>query len=446
MRYVPPKNLTIAEISSETCGGSLAPGKYFSSVVEGKTQIHHNMECPKELHADGKYTVTFPSAMQSSINVKEKQGNTKSFSFHMEIYGLWRDWYQLVQAEIDAILQRTPGDATPDTLRSLLFTSLKERRPKLTDQQIEQALREEVTKGAVFSPVFFRQVATPLLMRQHIEADAEGNARMRFCVEQKRVYCDWLDAHPEMKYKIFGGIGIAETEWDAPTAKFMEDVFKHDTYKEEKHPLRGKKNYEKSPSIGFKLMASVPKDGKGTGKIVVSGGGEVLWTTIYDFAHNPTSMEPIKTLQQFEKLTYMKGDNKRAVNPKAAFRLFTTVMMCEPSIFWSGLTKIGSFKFCVTELSVWKKVPFGGGARTLAPQQLQARFFEARQAMANFGIDESTPAYQDDASDGAMTTTADNHDGGGEDGGGMKRLADGDHGKETEQADKPEDKKRKLGD
>lgn len=387
---IPAKLLTINEISAEMCRGAPpeAVGKYISSVVENKTQIHHNMECPKEVQVEGKYNLVFPMVMTSALYEKTSPNRTKSYIFYLEVYGAWADAYTSVCTEVDELMKSVPLDAKPDALRLILLAKLKALRPlgKVTDEEIDAAIKDNVQRGDVLNISVAGQVATRVLMKSHLDNDATGCAIMQFAATQEKIYADWMDANPEMKYKILGDIGVPETEWDTPTRKYIEPLVQWETHPGNHPTLKNKINYEKSPGIAFKAMCSVPK--KDTyvpkKKIIVDDQGSVMWSTIYDFANNPFATEPISTYDELQRLTYRSGDS--AAGFKQLFRLQSKITVCEPTCWWSGATKRCIIQLRFTELKVAKQIPVIGKGRALSMNAVQAFMLEAQQSAAQFGI------------------------------------------------------------
>lgn len=396
--FIPAIEIKIENITAENCTPSIPPdsgnsAKYFTSVVKNNNQIHHNMECPKELQEDGKFEMVFPFSVISPINeTLGDDGISKSHSLHMDMCGRYDEYYKSIVSEVESIMSSLNEKSSPEDLKSHLFTSLKER--KKSTEEIQKYYDANISKVAVLTLELYKQVAIAVLIQDKLNQDTRYLALLKVCQTIKDSYCDWLDAKENYKYKlnIFTEIGLPDKAVDEETALVFNDLFHYTKYTEI-GPLKGKIDYSKSPAIPFKLLSSIPKpEDRKDDHIIISEAGHVLWTKIIDRVANPFATLPIKTAKEFSRMTYMKGESSKG--SKAYFKQIAMIKTLPPTAFWGQVQKTGSLQLKIASMEVSQHIPIARGVKELNQDEVRKRQDEAREAMLYFGTFNTQPLEQ----------------------------------------------------
>lgn len=429
-QWIEPKEFTVSDINAKTV---LVPSlddkeRYIVSTVKNKTQIHHTLMTTKELNDQNKFALEFDTAMTSAYYLQMGDDGSHSYVSYMDVYSRWNEYYQETQSTINAMLSRTTTQTSSQELKALLFESLAKKDYAI--DVIQRAYEDNAPLAEHdVTPVLFRQVATAVLIQTKMDQDADGVKLMKFCTALKQLYCKHMDTHLADKERIYNSCRIDRSLIKEPCEKLLDDIFKWTLYKgpsdKEPHPMQDKIDYSKSPGIGIKLFVYVIKaHHKTEGKILIPGTGQMISTSIYNMYGRKMSDAgtAIASFEEFQEFTYMKGDNNKG---KQSFRLSQLVKTLEPCVFWGEVTKRASFQFKAIDVTIFKKIPFGGGVRALSATDVQRRLLAGQKAMAAMGMDHQMQADEpprDPAADsgGNANNTNDGNDG---DQQGEKRLA-----------------------
>ncbi len=386
-KWIAPKEFQIGEISAKTIVVPPCDDKerYIVNNVNNHNQIHHTLACAKELNEMGKYVINWEPMMTSAFYLQMGKDGDHSYIFYADIYANWARYYQDVSSVINAMLSRTNEATPPDELKALLWESL-EKKGYRTDV-IQAAYAANAPRVGQMTAELFRQVATCVLIQEKLDRDADGLALMKLCRAAKGLYCDDLDTHPEKKETIYGACRIADSAVDEPAERYVDDMFKWTMYDEKRATLANKIDYSKSPGIAFKLFISMPKREQKTEGKVMLPTGQVVWTAIYDMINRKMAdaNTAISTYEEFAEFVYFKGDNTKG---KPCFRLLQALQTLEICVFWSSLTKRGSFQFKTVDQTVYKKIPFSSGTRALTASVMQNRMAAGQRALERFGLND----------------------------------------------------------
>jgi hypothetical protein len=384
-QWIEPKAFQIGDVNGKTVVVPPCDDKerFIVNTVKNKNQIHHTLHCPKEINDQGKFTLDFAPAMTSALYLQMGDNGDHSYIFYVDVYGNWHKYYQEVSSTVNSMLSRTNQETTPDEYKAMLMDALQKRNYSV--EVINRAYNDNAPRAGQTTAELFRQVATAVLIQEKLDRDVEGAAMMKFCRATKQLYCAHLDAHPEMKETIYGAVRINEKMIDEPAAELVDELFKWTLYDEKRPTLANKIDYSKSPAVGVKVFLSTPKTGQKTDGKVMLPTGQVIWTAIYDLINRKLSdaATPISTFEEFSEFTYMKGDNNKG---KMGFRLLQAIKTLEIGVFWGEVTKRGSFQFKAIELTVYKKISFGGGVRSLAPTVMQSKLAAGQRALELYGL------------------------------------------------------------
>ncbi len=383
--YKAPKLFLLYDIDETSCGAA-KPTKetLHSSIVKSKQQYHHNMCVPSDI--EEKFNIEFPTLISSSINeMTGDDGVSKSYHFFADIYGNYYQYQQSVNSHIDRILSELPPNTNPDQLKEHFFASMK--KLKKPDSEVQASYNEEMPVSTKpLTPDLFRHIALKILIQDELVKDQVGTKIKNALTRLLDVYCKSLDTMPDLKEKIYGGIGIGLEMVDQPCRLKMNDIIQYPKYEVTNTALAKKIDYTKSPQIAFKLMESVPKeDKKKAGQLVLSETGQVLWTTIYDFASFPRRMTPIESLDEFHTMIYHKGDSANGIKP--AFKMMIDITVTTPSVFWGEVPKSGAIQFKATKLEVNKYIILGGAAKTMSDEEYARKARKFREASLYYNID-----------------------------------------------------------
>jgi|WetSurMetagenome_2_1015567.scaffolds.fasta_scaffold05215_7 hypothetical protein len=383
--YKAPKLFSLYDINETNCAAAKPTKETFhASTVKSKQQYHHNMCVPGEV--EEKFNIEFPTLISSSINeMTGDDGVSKSYHFFADIYGNYYQHQQTVNNQIDRILSELPANTTPEQLKAHFFASMK--KLKKPDQEVQLAYSEEMPVSTKpLTPELFRHIALKILIQDELLKDKVGTDIKNSLIRLFDAYCKSLDTMPDLKEKIYSGIGIPLEMVDQPCRLKMNDIIHYQKHDATNLALAKKIDYTKSPQIALKIMESVPKeDKKKAGQIVLSETGQVLWTTIYDFASFPRRMTPINTLDEFHTMVYHKGDSANGIKP--AFKMMIDVTVTTPSVFWGEVPKSGAIQFKATKLEVNKYIILGGAAKTMSEEEYARKAKKFREASLYYNID-----------------------------------------------------------
>lgn len=423
-QWIEPKEFKITDINAKTV---LVPPcddkeRFIVSTVKNKNQIHHTLMTPKELNDQGKFTLEFDPAMTSAYYLQMGDDGTHSYVFYMDVFSKWNEYYQETQSTINAMLSRCTSQTTSDELKALLFESLVKKDYSIDVIQRAYDDNAPLAEHEV-TPVLFRQVATCVLIQTKMDQDPDGTRLMKFCATTKQLYCKHLDSHMGDKERIYSSCRIDRALIKEPCEKLVDDIFKWTLYKDP-GPLQDKIDYSKSPGIGIKLFVYLIKaHHKTEGKILIPGTGQMIATSIYNMFSRKMSDAgtAISTFEEFSQFTYLKGDNNKG---KTGFRLSQLIKCMEICVFWGEVTKRASFQFKAVDLTIFKRIPFGGGTRALSENDVQKRLLAGQRALAALGLDQNQMRV-DDATEQTDNGNNDNNKTSDDDGRqGEKRLGD----------------------
>lgn len=375
----------LTEINPKNVIASTKPSALHSSIVQSNQNYHHNMGFPCSEKEKGVFNLVFPQMMTSSINeTTGEDGVTKSYPFFGEVYGNYSNSVTLVNTEIDRIIKAgcpDPKNFSDNQFKTLFFEAMAEKKKDKTKMQLElEAILDETAKD--MDEELFRYLTLKVLMEDELVKDERGTRLRKAMQELRRCYCEDLDAkhNQELKQKIFLGIGLTPKDVKRPTAEFLPEIIKYQTYPIDHPTMPSLIDYSKSPQLPFKLMVSIPKKDEPK-KIMLSNSGQVLWTTIYDYQNNPLGKVGITTYQQLERFLYRKGESKLG---KSQFKLLQSITTNAPSVYWAK--KVGAIQLKVTVCKIFDLIEFSFGTHALSHEESQRDLQEARESMEYFNL------------------------------------------------------------
>ncbi len=393
-KQIPPIVIKKSKITTENCypGKTSNPLRFISSVNKNKQQIHHNFECPADLHVDGKFLVKFPICKSSPINVMVGENEKdRGYNIHLDIYGNYDVAYAATVSEVDTLLSKFNANTTAKQLEEDLKKVLLEKNFKL--EEITEIMEDNIPGETEMTGDYYRQVATALIIRQHLATDKVGQDLYDFCVKFRKDYCDWLDANKTDKTKIYDAIGIESKLVKKPASRCVNHVYNHTKYPEDiKNPLSKKIDYSKSPTINFKIHESVPKADNNTNTdklLIISESGQAMWSKIYDYVANPLATRPISTYEEFERMLYCKGDSAAGI--KSFFKQMVQIDAIAPCVFWGEVQRRGSFQFKIHTMWVSGYIPLTSGVKETTPEELNKTQAKIRKAMAYYNVTPVAP-------------------------------------------------------
>ena len=384
-----PLVVKMGQVSPENCipCSTTNPLRFVSTVNKNKNQIHHNFDCPTQLQEDGKIRIKFKPSTSGPLNVMVGENPMdRSYSLHLDIFGNYGAAYTATCSEVDSLLSKFNENTTPKQLEADLYKVLKEKGFKT--EEIAQIMEDNIPEGTPMAADYYRQVATAFIIRLHLADDKKGQALMAFCVKMKNDYCAYLDAPANRldKAKIYDLTGLEGKAKKEPAANYVNDIFVHTKHPEKAVILAKKIDYSKSPTISFKIHESIPKgDNTNTDKlIIISESGQALWTKIYDYYANPVATLPISTYEEFEIMTYNKGDSQAGIKP--FFKQVVEITSLAPCVFWGEVQRRGTFQFTIATMGRFSYEPFIGGPKEATPEELTKTQAKIRKALAYYNV------------------------------------------------------------
>ena len=181
--------------------------------------------------------------------------------------------------------------------------------------------------------------------------DPTGDQLIQTCATINSSFAESVDSNTETKRKILAPLKFANIKdaMDKPfESTYMNSVVRQPTIDDENSPLNGEIDTTRSPSIGFELWISVPKQ-KDVNHFQIPGTDQVIYTRIYDHTKGITAA-PIKSFDHLMNFVYQKGESKET--GRRPFRLRITFKTLAPSFYINSEKKTGHLQFKISELHI----------------------------------------------------------------------------------------------
>lgn len=209
--------------------------------------------------------------------------------------------------------------------------------------------------------------------------DPRGDLLMDMVVGMHREYCEWLDANPAIKKKVY----LASEQTCAMTAPAAEHV-ESPIYWEKirpPHELAGEINPDKSPS--FKVivwdMEMKPDTETRPDDLIIDGGAKkVIANIVDDREHKALHVVTEPALREF---TYEEGDYKKGKYP---FQLFQQIKLLNPTVYFQS-KKSGVFQFKGTNFWIREKI-VSDSPNAITAEERAEMDREAEESAAYYGI------------------------------------------------------------
>ena len=221
--------------------------------------------------------------------------------------------------------------------------------------------------------------------------DPRGDALMDLLLSLHTDYCDWLDANPAIKKRIY--VATQQTcPATAPAAEHVLSPIKYDYYPAT-HELAGDIDPTNSPEVRVMVwdMSMRDKDGrmleKRPGDLLIDNGEKKVLTCIVDDRDGKDLR--ITTEEALSEFCYEKGDFKKGKYP---FKLFQQIKLLSPTVFWEK-QRPAVFQIKATDIRI-RDIIGSDGPNAITPEERAELDREAEESAAYYGIVKRAPVEQ----------------------------------------------------
>lgn len=217
--------------------------------------------------------------------------------------------------------------------------------------------------------------------------DPRGDALLDLLESLHKDYCDWLDANPTIKKKVY----MASEQTCVMTAPAADHVISPVIW--EKYPATheqaGEVNLEKSPEfkVMFWDMDITPETELRPDDLLIDQRQKKGMTCVVDDREGKAIR--VITEPYLQEFAYEAGDYKKGKYP---FMLFQQMKLLSPTVFWES-KRPAVFQIKATDMWIREKI-VSDSPNAVTPEERAAMDREAEEAAQYYGIVKKTPVEQ----------------------------------------------------